>query len=117
MLTEYEAEKLKLDMRRELDAGAGIVVACCAGLLVVAGLALFGTVESQGNNGTGGHATAAVRFERHEHSSIAESRRLLEERRRAYRAILPSPVAHTAEESRAPRLEALDDVVLIRASD
>lgn len=42
MLTEYEARKLKHAMRKELNAGPGMVLACAVCLVVVAVLALIG---------------------------------------------------------------------------
>lgn len=42
MLTEYEAQKLRQDMRKELNAGPGMVLTCAVCLLVVAALALIG---------------------------------------------------------------------------
>ena len=42
MLTEYEAQKLRHDMRKEMDAGPGMVLACAVCLLIVAVLTLIG---------------------------------------------------------------------------
>lgn len=42
MLTEYEAQKLRHDMRKEMDAGPGMVLACAVCLLVVAVLSVIG---------------------------------------------------------------------------
>ena len=42
MLTEYEAQKLQLDMRQELDATPRVVLKCAAGVLFLVALALFG---------------------------------------------------------------------------
>ena len=41
MLTEYEAQKLRHDMRKELNAGPGMVLACAVCLVVAAVLALI----------------------------------------------------------------------------
>ena len=43
MLTEYEAQKLRRDMKPELDATSGVVLKCVAGLMVVFALAAIGS--------------------------------------------------------------------------
>lgn len=42
MLTEYEAQKLRHDMRKDLNAGPGMVLACAVCLVVVAVLSVIG---------------------------------------------------------------------------
>lgn len=44
MMTEYEAQKLKESMYKELNIGPRAVWQCAAGLLIVIGLAVAGAV-------------------------------------------------------------------------
>lgn len=60
MLTEYEAQKLRHDMRKELNAGPGMVLTCAVCLLVVAVLTLIGAPTGAENHAATVALTAAA---------------------------------------------------------
>lgn len=55
MLTKSETQKLRHDMRNELNAGPGVVLKCAVGLLIVGVLAVVGA-----RTGADEHATTVV---------------------------------------------------------
>lgn len=60
MLTEYEAQKLQHEMRKELNAAPGVVFRCAAGLLIVVGLAMIGARTEIVNDSTTTASNAAT---------------------------------------------------------
>lgn len=50
MLTEYQARKLQVEMRRELQAGPAALWKCAAGLVVIALLAVIGAQDGTGRD-------------------------------------------------------------------
>jgi len=55
MLTEHEAQKLRHDMSKELNAAPGVVLACAVRLLIVVVLAVIGA-----RTGVEDHAATVV---------------------------------------------------------
>lgn len=92
MLTEYEAWKLRGDMKRELNAGPGVVLKYAGSLFLLIGLAWIG-VDSKDTAGRDSPPPAPLT------SAKAErySRAVFEERRQ--RHIEANPDSHVAREA------------------
>jgi hypothetical protein len=86
MMTEYEAQKLRKSMFRELNVGPLAVWQCAAGLLIVIGLAVGGTVFDLRPNTDRGMAQTR------EHPQATVNSANSEEQGQAY-AATPSPAA------------------------
>jgi hypothetical protein len=120
MLTEYEAQKMRREMARELAGSPTIVVACGAGLLIVAVLFLLvGRLALQQEAEHGARAgTAPAAIQRYERASITETRRLMEERRKRFEA---RPAVRSMPSAEAAALEGIPEVdaftLSTRASD
>jgi hypothetical protein len=84
MMTEYEAQKLRERMFRELNVGPLAVWQCAAGLLIVIGLAVGGTVFDLRPNTDSGMAQTR------EHPQATVNSANSEEQGQAY-AATPSP--------------------------
>jgi len=93
MLTEYEAQKLRVEMAGKLESGLPAVAACAVGLLIIVGVALFGSFDPIGT-------TDKVALRGHERPSIVEARRLWEERRARFYT-QQSQAAGYSDEARA----------------
>ena len=64
MLTEYEAQKLQEDMKRELNGSPTLVVGSFAGLLIVLAFGLMGSTANLDRDSDGGSQDAAERRDR-----------------------------------------------------
>lgn len=91
MVTEYEAQKLIHDMRDELHVTPGVAFRYIAGALVFFGLALAGLLTDQQRDAARDAAAAGVStaVPHHERASTAETRRVLEERRKSFESREP----------------------------
>ena len=59
MMTNYEAEKIKQEMERELEASTSTLVKCAVGLIAVVCIVALGTVPPPESN-LAAHAPAAT---------------------------------------------------------
>ena len=92
MVTEYQAKKLSGDMRDELGATLGVALKYSPGALILFGFSLAGLLTDPQHDGARGPAlsevsTALVYRER---ASIAETRRVMRERRERVDAGAPA---------------------------
>ncbi len=122
MLSEYEAQKLKYDMKQELDATSSAVYKCAAWLLVVVALALIGSAIDLQRDVAGNTAPAAKRaaVQHHDRVSIAETRKVLEERRKRFESHPPVQAVRSSEAAEIDRAQGpeIDELTLItRSSD
>lgn len=118
MLTEYEVQKLQRDMKQELDATSGVVLRCAAGLLVVVALSLIGFGIDLQRDAAPAANRAAMRP--HDRASIAETRKVLEERRKRFESRPPLPAVRdsvAAEIDRAQAPEIGELTLITRSSD
>lgn len=120
MLTEYEARKLQEDMKRELNSAPGVVAKCAAGLLIIVALALFGS-RGGVQRDFAGDTAAAVQDPPSQHSEaapIAESGKVMEERRKGFQSQPPAQAMHEATLMQQPKTPDVDEFTLAtRAAD
>ena len=97
MSTEYEAQKLQSEIRRESDAsakrrllrdmrlepawGLGVVIKCAVCLLILAGLALIGTTTDLLSETPVGAPAAGGPAQHRESASVVETKKAFDERR------------------------------------
>jgi hypothetical protein len=96
MLSEYEARKLQDDMKRELNAGPGTVIRYGVFILLVVGLAIFGTPSKQSVDRNVASPVAQAGAAPFSHSMVA-----FEERRQRF--IQANPDAQIAREFAAQK--------------
>ncbi len=85
MVTEYEVQKLIHDMRDELHVTPGVALRYIPGALLFFGFALAGLLTDQRPDA----ARDAANVPHYERASIAETRRVLEERRKRFESREP----------------------------
>lgn len=98
MVTEYEARKLIHEMRDELHVTPNVALRYIPGALLFFGFALAGLLTDQQPDAARDAAAAGVSAAvlHHGPASIAETRRVLEERRKRFEARAPAQAVQRA---------------------
>ena len=120
MLTEYEAQKLIHDMRDELDVTPGVAFRYMAALLIFLGLAVAVVLTDLQLDAAGDAAAAAQRAAKphHDRASTAETRKVLEERRKRFESRPPVQAVRSSEAAEIEGAPEVDKFTLMtRASD
>lgn len=119
MVSSHERHKLMGDFRREPACVLALILKCVAGLLIIAGVALIGAQTDLSRDAAPGMPQAR----RHDSASLAQSKRLHEERRARFEsrqnaggAVMRSSLSNPANAANAPRTEARSES-LPRASN